>query len=563
MKKWLGLTNMTKGVFQIVAGTLIVVTLSAAFPAKAQSAVDPDFYIFLCFGQSNMEGNARPQAMDIESPGNRFLLMPSVDDPQRGRKAGEWCEASAPLCRPNTGLTPADWFGRTMIASLPQNIRVGVVHVAIGGIKIEGFMPEEAEEYFETAPVWMKGMLESYDNDPYGRLVALARRAQQDGVIKGILMHQGESNTGDPEWAEKVKKVYERLLGDLQLKAEEVPLLAGEVVQADGQGVCLAMNKQIDELPATIPTAHVISSDNCANGPDRLHFNASGYRELGFRYAQTMLDIMGKKAVCIHSGSIEERSMDCTMLNGTDHRSYSIYLPPGGAKGRPVLYLLHGGGERHTVWQEKGLLRGLADSLISCGAIGPMTIVCPEACEGYMMFFNAKRDRKGTPDWRYEDYFFDELIPHVEEAIQANGVRSVAGFSMGGGAATVYGVHRPQMFRMVYDISGYLRRQPMKWLESDPTASWRQRVIEENNPIKAIEKGKKEDIETWRKVNWCISVGDHDFTLEANMDFVKALRKQSIPYTMQVSPGDHNWDFVRPALEDALKRADKSFRNAE
>ena len=134
---------------------------------------------------------------------------------------------------------------------------------------------------------------------------------------------------------------------------------------------------------------------------------------------------------------------------------------------------------------------------------------------------------------------------------------------MGGGAATVYGVHRPQMFRMVYDISGYLRRQPMKWLESDPTASWRQRVIEENNPIKAIEKGKKEDIETWRKVNWCISVGDHDFTLEANMDFVKALRKQSIPYTMQVSPGDHNWDFVRPALEDALKRADKSFRNAE
>ena len=200
---------MTKGVFQIVAGTLIAVTLSAAFPAKAQSAVDPDFYIFLCFGQSNMEGNARPQAMDIESPGNRFLLMPSVDDPQRGRKAGEWCEASAPLCRPNTGLTPADWFGRTMIASLPQNIRIGVVHVAIGGIKIEGFMPEEAEEYFETAPVWMKGMLESYDNDPYGRLVALARRAQQDGVIKGILMHQGESNTGDPEWAEKVKKVYE------------------------------------------------------------------------------------------------------------------------------------------------------------------------------------------------------------------------------------------------------------------------------------------------------------------------------------------------------------------
>ena len=53
---------------------------------------------------------------------------------------GEWCEATAPLCRPNTGLTPADWFGRTLVASLPENIKIGVIHVAIGGIKIEGFM---------------------------------------------------------------------------------------------------------------------------------------------------------------------------------------------------------------------------------------------------------------------------------------------------------------------------------------------------------------------------------------------------------------------------------------
>ena len=46
---------------------------------KAQP--DPNFYIFLCFGQSNMEGNARPEAVDLESPGPRFLLMPAVDFP--------------------------------------------------------------------------------------------------------------------------------------------------------------------------------------------------------------------------------------------------------------------------------------------------------------------------------------------------------------------------------------------------------------------------------------------------------------------------------------------------
>ena len=108
---------------------------------------DPDFYIFLCFGQSNMEGAARPEAQDLVSPGPRFLLMPAVDDEQRGRKMGEWCEAVPPLCRPNNGLTPADYFGRTLVQSLPSNIRVGVIHVAIGGIHIEGFMPEEMENY--------------------------------------------------------------------------------------------------------------------------------------------------------------------------------------------------------------------------------------------------------------------------------------------------------------------------------------------------------------------------------------------------------------------------------
>ena len=270
-----------------------MVLMSFVMFGSAQAAVDPNFYIFLCFGQSNMEGAARPEAEDTKSPGPRFLLMPAVDDAQRGRTMGKWCEAAAPLCRPNTGLTPADWFGRTLIETLPENIRVGVIHVAIGGIRIEGFMPDQIAEYVKTAPGWMKGMLEAYGNNPYERLVTLAKRAQQDGVIKGVLMHQGESNTGDPEWAQKVQSVYDHLLGDLQLKPEEVPLLAGEVVQANGEGQCVAMNKQIDELPKTLHTAHVVSSTGCSNGPDKLHFDAAGYRELGRRYGEKMLELMG------------------------------------------------------------------------------------------------------------------------------------------------------------------------------------------------------------------------------------------------------------------------------
>ena len=272
---------------------LLLLLLMAWPTSRMSAATDPNFYIFLCFGQSNMEGAAKPEAQDMVSPGPRFLLMPAVDDAQRGRKKGEWCEAVPPLCRPNTGLTPADWFGRTMIETLPENIRVGVIHVAIGGIHIQGFMPDSIKSYVKRAPGWMVPMLAAYDNNPYQRLVELARKAQQDGVIKGVLMHQGESNTDDPQWAAMVQKVYDRLLGDLQLKPEETPLLAGQVVRADGEGLCERMNKQIDALPQTLHTAHVVSSMGCSNGPDKLHFDAAGYRELGRRYGEKMLELMG------------------------------------------------------------------------------------------------------------------------------------------------------------------------------------------------------------------------------------------------------------------------------
>ncbi|MCR5710989.1 MAG: acetyl xylan esterase [Prevotella sp.] len=272
----------------------IIFTILTCLGVTADTfAQDPNFYIFLCFGQSNMEGAARIEPQDLEGVSPRFLLMPAVDDPARNRKMGEWCQALPPLCRPNTGLTPVDYFGRTLTENLPENIRVGVIHVAIGGIRIEGFMPEGMEEFVKTAPGWMTGMLQAYDNNPYKRLVTLAQKAQKDGVIKGILMHQGESNTGDPEWANKVQNVYDHLLGDLQLKPEEVPLLAGEVVQANGEGQCIAMNKQIDELPKTLHTSQVISSTGCSNGPDKLHFDAAGYRELGRRYGEKMLELMG------------------------------------------------------------------------------------------------------------------------------------------------------------------------------------------------------------------------------------------------------------------------------
>jgi hypothetical protein len=268
---------------------VLALLLSASAHAR-----DPNFYIFLCFGQSNMEGFPGIADEDKAFADPRFQVLAAVDFPKLGREQGQWYTGTPPLCRPRTGLSPADYFGRTLIAALPDNIRVGVVNVAVAGSKIELFDPASAEAYAATAPGWMKAMIAAYGGSPYARLVELGRRAQEAGVIKGILLHQGESNTGDRAWPTKVKTIYENLLRDLNLDAAAVPLLAGELVHADQQGKCASMNAVIDALPNTIPTAHVVSSAGCPCRPDHLHFTPEGYRQLGRRYAETMLPLLSR-----------------------------------------------------------------------------------------------------------------------------------------------------------------------------------------------------------------------------------------------------------------------------
>ena len=256
---------------------------------------DKNFYIYLCLGQSNMEGNARIEAQDTISVNSRFQVMATVDCSNNGRVKGNWYTAVPPLCRCRTGLTPADYFGRTMVANLPKNIKVGVINVAVGGCKIELFDKDNYESYVATAPDWMKNMVKEYDGNPYARLVEMAKLAQKDGVIKGILLHQGESNTNDSIWPQKVKGVYDNLIKDLNLNPKNVPLLAGELVNTDQKGACASMNKIIATLPQIITNSYVIPSTGCTGIPDHLHFTADGYRELGKRYATQMLSLLGFK----------------------------------------------------------------------------------------------------------------------------------------------------------------------------------------------------------------------------------------------------------------------------
>src|ERR1041384_8198811 len=121
-------------------------------------AQDTNFWIFLCFGQSNMEGFPGIEDQDKTGVDERFKVFAAVDFPKQERTKRNWYPAVPPLCRPNSGISPADYFGRTLVSNLPPSIRVGVVSVAVAGCKIELFDKDNFKSYAtssNTAP-WMK-----------------------------------------------------------------------------------------------------------------------------------------------------------------------------------------------------------------------------------------------------------------------------------------------------------------------------------------------------------------------------------------------------------------------
>lgn len=260
----------------------------------SQAAPDPNFHIYLCFGQSNMEGAASvPDSMKTNVP-ERFKLLFSANNCSNGRQKGKWYTAIPPLAHCSSGFGPIDYFGRTLVKKLDTKIKVGVVVVAVGGADIKFFESDNAESYVSGEATWFKSLAANYDNNGYKRLVEIAKIAQESGVIKGILVHQGETNNSQTSWPGRLKAVYENLLNDLGLKASEVPLLVGEVRYT---GPCSGHNNIIKTVPSVISTAHVISAQGCEASSDQYHFSVNGYKTLGTRYAEKMLELLGDNPV--------------------------------------------------------------------------------------------------------------------------------------------------------------------------------------------------------------------------------------------------------------------------
>lgn len=268
----------------------VLLLLSLILMTTTIFSQDQNFHIYLCFGQSNMEGQGTIESQD-KTVDDRFKVLQSLDCSNLGATKGTWRTAVPPLCQCYSGLSPADYFGRTMIENLPGNITVGVINVAIGGCDIRLFDKDIYESYDATYnESWFLDKVAAYGGNPYNHLITLAKQAQEHGVIKGILLHQGETNTNNENWPSYVKKIYDDMMTDLSLDPDLVPIIAGEVL-SEGNNCCSSMNTIINKLPESITNSHVVSSSGCF-GVDNAHFNSAGYRTLGTRYAEKMLTLL-------------------------------------------------------------------------------------------------------------------------------------------------------------------------------------------------------------------------------------------------------------------------------
>lgn len=273
---------------------LLSIAILATALQGARAEVDPNFYIYICFGQSNMEGNAQWEAQDVGNVDPRFQMLATCNFDNPKRTLGNWYTAECPIVSPVGKLGPTDYFGRTMVKELPDK-KIGVIAVAMGGSPIEMFDKDLYEQkYKDNYNEWWAQIARNYYGaNPYGRIIEMAKKAQEVGVIKGILLHQGESNNGDEKWPGMVKKIYKDMLSDLGLKAADVPIFVGETEYADMGGSCSWHNHVVAKIPEVIPTGHVVSAEGIpGNGTDPWHFSAAGYRTLGKRYAEKVLDVM-------------------------------------------------------------------------------------------------------------------------------------------------------------------------------------------------------------------------------------------------------------------------------
>lgn len=246
-------------------------------------------------------------------------------------------------------------------------------------------------------------------------------------------------------------------------------------------------------------------------------------------------------------------------------QKYNVYLPAGydSSKTYPVVYLLHGLYGQYSDWEKAGRMQAVADQLILSGEACPMVIIMPNAGDPDVHkyqngYFNVK-------DWPYEDFFFNEFLPEVEQKYNcggSKGLRAIMGLSMGGGGSIAYAQMHPDMFSSAYGMSA--------WLDNKHRAVRGERVegsklsltdmsVREHSTLDFVDNASAETIARLKTVEWFLDCGDDDFLLELSVDLHLKMKKAGLHSELRVRDGSHTWEYWHTALFTSLPFASRNF----
>jgi hypothetical protein len=237
----------------------------SALPGRILIPPKSQFHLYLLIGQSNMAGRGKVEPQDRQ-PHPRVLALD---------KNNAWVVAREPLhfdCH-YAGVGPGFAFGRTL-AQLDTAAAIGLIPCAVGETSIEDWQKDSPR---------LIGKINIFTN-----AIDRTRMAMQQGTLKGIIWHQGESNNYS-SGLRNYSRLLARMIGDVrsELGAAGVPFVMGELLDAarDHKKGKNRINGIIAHLADSIPATACVSSEGLHGG---LHFDTPSYRELGRRYASSI-----------------------------------------------------------------------------------------------------------------------------------------------------------------------------------------------------------------------------------------------------------------------------------
>lgn len=258
--------------FRFLLGLCGLLSCRPGYGQQVELPAREHFHLYLLAGQSNMAGRGQVEESDT-IPHPRVLAL---------TKEGSWAAATAPVhwdkSVAGTGLGRS--FALALVEADP-NVVIGLIPAACGGSAISSWVPG--------------GYHDQTKSHPWDDAVQRTRRAMQDGTLKGILWHQGESDSQP-----KRSAVYQKRLTELisrfrtEFQNPQLPFLIGQLGQFPERPWTDA-RQQVDAahraVAASVPFATFVSSDDLTCNPDKVHFDSQSLRTFGKRYAAALRDL--------------------------------------------------------------------------------------------------------------------------------------------------------------------------------------------------------------------------------------------------------------------------------